>query len=166
MAQVDRRSYVTTDNTPIDAITVAGADSLDIVAVVPILSTDDADSIYRIAEVPSNFVPVGGEITCSAITGMTSVDLGLYENAENGDTVIGKALLVSAADVSSALAPGAGLSPISAVAIANQGAALYTLAGDVSSERQTYVLALTTNADPAADGTIVVRLRLVRREYA
>ena len=166
MAQVDRRIYVTTDNTPVDSIAVAGADSLDIVAKVSVLSTDDADSIYRICEVPSNYVPVGGEVTCSAITGMNSVDLGIYENAENGDTVIDVDALMAAADFSSALAPGSGLSPISAIAIANQNAALYTLASDVSSERQTYVLAFKTNADPAADGTILVRLRLVRREYA
>ena len=69
-------------------------------------------------------------------------------------------------DLTGALAPGAGLSPISGVAIANQDDALYTLAGDVSSERQTYTLALTLNKDCAAGGAVVVKLYLVRREYA
>jgi len=63
------------------------------------------------------------------------------------------------------LAPGAGLNPISAVTIANQDSALYTLASDVSSERQAYVLALTINAAATATGTVIVRLTLVRREY-
>ena len=90
----------------------------------------------------------------------------IYENAENGDTVIDATALTSAQDMSSALVPGAGHSPIANVAIADQNKAIYDLASDVSSERQTYVLAFKTNGDPAADGTIVARLRLVRREYA
>jgi len=170
MALVDRTSYLkdATTQLPIDAVAVAGAggDTLDIVAKVPILATDDADSIYRFCEVPSNFIPVGGEITCSAITGMNSVDLGIYENPENGGAVIDVDALAGSLDMSSALAPGAGHSPIKGLVIANQNAALYTLAGDVSGERQTYTLAFKTNADPAANGTIIVRLKLVRREYA
>ena len=166
MAVVDKRIYVTTDNTPVDAVAVAGADTLDIVAKIAITSGDSATSIYRIAEVPSNYIPVGGEITCSAVTGVNDADLGLYETSEQGDTVIDVDALVDGADLTSALAPGSGLSPISAVTIANQNAALYTLASDVCSERQAYVLALTINADASADGTVIVRLKLVRREYA
>jgi len=166
MAVVDERIYVTTDNTPNDAVMVTGADSLDLVIAVPIANGDSIASIKRIAEVPSNFIPVGGEITCSAVTGVDDIDLGIYENAENGNTVIDVDALVDGADVSSALVPGSGLSPISAVAIGNQDNALYTLAGDVSSERQTYVLALTLNAAASAAGTVVVRLKLVRRQYA
>ena len=170
MAVVDRTSYLKSATTqyPIDAVTVAGQGGgiLEIVAKVPILATDDANSLYRICEVPSNFIPVGGEVTCSAITGASSWSLGIYENPENGGALIDGTALIAADDYSSALAPGAGKSPISNVAIANQNAAFYTLASDVSSERQTYTLVLKSNADPAADGTVVVRLRLVRREYA
>lgn len=170
MAVVDRTSYLKDQTTqlPIDAVTVAGQGGgiLEIVAKVPILATDDADSIYRFCEVPSNFIPVGGEITCSAITAANSWDLGIYENPENGGAVISVGALANGLDLSSAIAPGAGLSPIENVAIADQNKALYELASDVSGERQTYTLAFKTNADPAADGTIIVRLRLVRREYA
>ena len=166
MAVVDNRIYVSTDNTPIDAVAVAGADTLDIVAKVPITSGDSSSSIYRIAEVPSNYIPVGGEITCDAITGLDDVDLGIYENAEHGDGVLDVDALVDGMNISSALAPGSGLSPISAITIANQNKALYGLVSDVSSERQTYVLALTINKDAAATGSVIVRLRLVRREYA
>lgn len=166
MAVVDKRIYVTTDNTPVDAVAVAGADTIDILASVAITNGDSATSIYRIAEVPSNYIPVSGEITCDAITGVDDADLGLYENAENGDTVIDVDALVDGADITGAKAPGAGLSPISAVTIANQNKALYLLASDVCSERQTYVLALTINKDASAGGSVIVRLRLVRREYA
>ena len=166
MAVVDYTLYKNTTNLPIDAVQSPGADSIDIVAKIAITSGDSIASIYRIAEVPSNYVPVGGEITCSAITSMNDNDLGLYENAENGGAVIDVDALMDGGDLSSALAPGGGLSPISAVTIANQNAALYTIASDVSSERQTYVLALTINAAAAADGTVIVRLKLVRREYA
>jgi len=166
MAVVDKTQYKTTDNTPADAIRVSGADMLTVVAKASITNGDSATSIYRIAEIPSNFVPVGGEITCDAITNVNDADLGLYETAEHGGAVIDVDALVDGGDVSSALAPGSGLSPISAVTITNQDAALYTLASDVSSERQTYVLALTINADAQATGVVVVRLNLVRREYA
>lgn len=166
MAVVDNRLYVTTDNTPVDAVAVSGADSLEIVAKIPITNGNTTASIYRIAEVPSNFIPVGGEITCDAITSVDDADLGLYENEANGNTVIDVDALVDGMDISSALAPGSGLSPISAVTIANQNAALYTLASDVCSERQTYVLALTINKTAGATGNVIVRLKLVRREYA
>jgi len=166
MAVVDKTQYKTTDNTPADAIRVSGADMLTIVCKASITNGDTSASIYRIAEIPSNYVPVGGEITCDAVTSVNDADLGIYENAENGGAVIDVDALADGIDVSSALAPGAGLSPISAVTIANQDAALYTLASDVSSERQTYVLALTINATSGATGVVVVRLNLVRREYA
>lgn len=166
MAVVDKTTYKSTDNTPVDAIKVAGADSLIVVAKASITSGDSATSIYRIAEIPSNYVPVGGEITCEAITGVDDADLGLYETAEHGNTVIDVDALVDGGDLTSALAPGSGLSPISAIAIANQDAALYTLASDVCSERQTYVLALTINKNAAATGVVCVKLYLVRREYA
>jgi len=167
MAVVDKTTYKKSSaNIPQDAIVATGADSLILVAKAAITNGDTTASIYRIAEVPSNYVAVGGEITCDALTGLDDVDLGLYENAENGGTVIDVDALVDGGDLTSALAPGSGLSPISAVTIANQDAAMYTLASDVSSERQTYVLGLTINKDAAATGTVCVKLYLVRREYA
>ena len=168
MAVVDNTIYKNTTNVPIDAVAVAGqgGGTLDIVAKIAITNGNSIASIYRICEVPSNFIPVSGEITCDAITSVDDADLGLYENAENGGAVIDVDALMDGGDLSSALAPGAGLSPISAVTIANQNAALYTLAGDVSSERQTYVLALTINKAATATGNVIVRLKLVRREYA
>lgn len=166
MAVVDLTTYKTTDNTPKSAITVAGSDSLFVLARATITNGNSSGSIYRIAEVPSNFVPVGGEVTCAALTGLDDVDLGLYETAEHGGAVISVNALADALDVTSALAPGAGLSPIENIAIANQGKALYSLASDVSSERQAYTLAITINKNAAATGDIVVKLWLVRREYA
>jgi len=166
MAVVDKTTYKSTDNTPVDAIKVAGADSLIVVAKAAITSGDSATSIYRIAEIPSNYVPVGGEITCDALTGLDDVDLGLYETTEQGGAVLDVDALLDGGDLTSALAPGSGLSPISAVAIANQDAALYTLVSDVSSERQAYTLALTINKNASATGTVCVKLYLVRREYA
>lgn len=166
MAIVDLTTYKTTDNTPIDAITVAGADTLVVLAKGTITNGNSSGSIYRIAEIPSNFVPIGGEITCDAITGIDDADLGLYETAEHGGEVIDVKALMDGGDLTGALPPGGGLSPISAVSIANQNKALYLLASNVSSERQTYTLALTINKEASATGSFIVRLHLVRREYA
>lgn len=168
MAVVDLTTYKkdVTTQVPVDAIHASGADMLNIVARCTVTNGNSSGSIYRIAEVPSNFVPTGGEITCAALTGLDDVDLGLYENTENGGAVIDVDALLDGGDLTSALAQGSGLSPVSAVSLANQGKALYLLAGDVSSERQTYVLALTINANASAGGDVVVKLDLVRREYA
>lgn len=167
MAVVDLTTYKkSSSNIPVDAIHASGADMLTIVARATITSGNTAASIYRIAEIPSNFVPIGGEITCAALTGLDDVDLGLYETSEHGGAVIDVDALVNGGDLTGALAQGSGLNPVSAVSLANQGKALYLLASDVSSERQAYVLALTINKNAAASGDVVVKLNLVRREYA
>jgi len=83
-----------------------------------------------------------------------------------GGAVIDVDAYLDGGDITSALARGSGLAATSAISLANQGAANYTLASDVSSERQTYVLALTINKDCAAGGDVVLVLHLVRREYA
>ena len=166
MAVVDLTTYKKSSaGIPVDSVSVGGADVLHVLASFPITDTESIASIYRIAEIPSNFIPIGGEITCDGITSVNDADLGLYETDEQGGAVIDVDALMDGGDISSALPPGGGLSPISAVTIANQDAALYTLAGDVSSERQAYVLALTINAAATATGTVIVRLTLVRREY-
>ena len=166
MAIVDLTTYKkSSDNIPVDAIHADGADSLYIVARATITSGNSATSIYRIAEVPSNYVPVDGEITCAALTGLDDVDLGIYETTEQGGAVLDVDALVDGGDLTSALAQGSGLNPVSAVSLANQGKSIYQLVSDVSSERQSYVLALTINKDAAATGDVVVKLKLVRREY-
>ncbi len=166
MAVVDKRQYVTTDNTPADALRVSGADSIEIVATASITSGDTSASIYRIAELPANYVPVWGQLVTAGITSLADVDLGLYETAEHGNAVIDVDALVDGVDISSAIVMADNSSAIAAISAANQAAALYTLASDTSSERQSYVLALTLNDTAGATGTLVVKLRLVRREYA
>jgi len=167
MAVVDLTTYKkSASNIPVDAIHAGGADMLTIVARGTITNGNTSASIYRIAEIPSNYVPISGEITCAAITGIDDADLGLYETDEHGGAVIDVDALLDAGDLTAALAPGSGISPVSAVSLANQGKALYLLASDVSSERQAYVLALTINKNAAATGDFIVKLVLVRREYA
>jgi len=167
MAVVDKTTYKKSSaNIPVDAIAATGADMLTIVARATITTGDSTTSIFRIAEVPSNYVPVAGEITCAALTGLDDVDLGLYENTENGGAVIDVDAYLDGGDLTAALARGSGLPATSAISLANQSSANYILASDVSSERQTYTLALTINKDCAAGGDVVVVLHLVRREYA
>lgn len=165
MAVVDLTQYKNTTNLPIDAVAVAGVDSLEIVALIPITSGDSIGSIYRFAEIPGNFIPVSGEITCDAITSVNDVDIGIYETTEHGDGVLSVDALLNGGDLSSALLPGGGISPVSAVAIGDQNKALYLLASDVSGERQNYVLGLFLNAAATGNGTAVIRLKLVRRQY-
>lgn len=167
MAVVDLTTYKKSSaGIPVDAIHACGADMLTIVARGTITNGNTSASIYRIAEVPSNYVPVAGEVTCAAITGIDDADLGLYETTENGGAVLAVNAYADALDLTGALARGSGLAATSNIALADQDKANYLLASDVSSERQAYTLALTINKNATATGDFVVVLHLVRREYA
>lgn len=157
---VDKKPYQTK---PYAGYKFSGSDEIVIVAQIAITNGDGAGSIYRIGQVPSNYIPVEGEINCEAITGLTDADLGLYETDEHGGAVLDKDLLVDGVDLSSALVPGAGHDALKSIGVTNIGKRLCDIStiADGSAERQSYMLALTAVAAPGATGVVAVRLRLV-----
>ncbi len=60
MAVVNLTTYKSTDNTPVDAIKVAGSDMLIVVAKASITSGNSSGSIYRIAEIPTHPITRNG----------------------------------------------------------------------------------------------------------
>jgi hypothetical protein len=158
---VDLKLYENSDGDPVKAFKVAGVDSIEILAEISITNGDGAGSIYRIAKIPANYVPIWGEINCEALTSMNDNDLGLYETDEQGGAVIDKDILVNGADHSSALAIGSGTNALKDLGTTNLGKTLAQLAGDGISERQAYTLALTANAGPTATGKIYLRMRFI-----
>ena len=157
----DVKLYNNSDGDPVKAFKVAGVDSIEILAEIDITNGDGAGSIYRIAKIPANYVPVDGEINCEAVTGASDNDLGLYEPDEKGGAVIDKDIFVDGADHSSALAIGSGTNALRNLGTTNLGKTLAQLAGDGISERQAYTLALTLNSAPTATKKIFLRMRFI-----
>lgn len=158
---VDVKLYEDADGHPVKAYKVSGVDSIEIVAEIDLTNGDGAGSIYRIAQIPANYVPVWGELNCEAITSANDNDLGLYETDAQGGAVIDKDCFIDGGDLSSALAIGSGINAIKDLTTLKLGDTLASLAGDGASERQAYTLALTANAGPTATKKAFLRMRFV-----
>jgi len=91
-----------------------------------VAAADDDGSIYRIAPIPTNMVPVEGTLMCDAITNGTDYDLGFYLPAELGGAVLKKDLLMDGQTLASASKV---LAPFSNVAIENFGKTIAELLG-------------------------------------
>lgn len=149
------------DSTAIKAVKFGGSDAIDIVAQIPITSGDVLGSIYRIAQIPANYIPVWGEITCEAVTSVNDADLGFYYDDEKGGAVADKDILVDGVDLSSALVPGAGHNALKSIGVLNIGETVAELLGLGRSEYAAYTLALTINVQAGATKNVQVRMRFV-----
>lgn len=157
----DIKLYEDSNGLPIKARKITGVDSIEIVAEIDTTSGEGAGSIYRIAQIPANYIPVWGEINCEAVTSMNDNDLGLYETDEHGGGVLDKDIFVDGADHSSALAIGSGTNAIKDLTTLNLGKTLNELVSNADGVRQAYTLALTANAGPAATKKIFLRMRFI-----
>lgn len=158
---VDKKLYNDSDRDPVKAFKVAGVDSIEILAEVTLTNGDGAGSIYRIAKIPANYIPVDIKINCEAITGASDNDLGLYETDEQGGAVIDKDILCDGQTLASALAIGSEANGLKDLGTTNLGKTLAQLAGDGISERQAYTLALTANAGPSTTAKAYIRARFI-----
>ena len=157
MAVVNDVIYENSSTSIKKAVKVGGSDAIFVATTFEVDSGDSSGSTYRIAKVPSNYVPVKIEINNDAISGLTDVDLGLYLTSEFGGTAKDADLLVDGADLSSAHVIGSELEGMSALDVSKIGDNLASLVSDVVSEYQAYDLVLTINADAGASGTVSVR---------
>jgi hypothetical protein len=121
-----------------------------------VAAADDDGSIYKLAKLGANLVPLQLKVNNDAITAGTDYDLGLYK--EDG-VVADKDLFADGADLSSAHAMGSELDGLTNLGIENVGKCLYELLGLTVATRtqDSYVLALTANTVGSAAGTISVR---------
>lgn len=162
-------AYVDTDTTnksPRQRPEEVGFGELNVMTkTFEVAAADDDGSIYRIAPIPTNFVPVEITIACDAITGGTDYDLGFYRTAEEGGAVVDKDLLMDGQTMASASKT---LNGMGIVPIENYGktiAELLGAAGINAPNGQLYSnvntppvldLALTANTVGSAAGTITV----------
>ncbi len=162
----DTTEYKSTDGTPVHSIKTSGAGVLEIIAKFSIPNETAAESIFRICEVPSNFVLVEGSLAYDGGTGTGTVDVGLFETEENGKAEIDDDMFIDGQSITSA-----GAKTFDQVAVADLDKTLYELVNAVESRddksacRQAYVVGVTlATGDTDTGATVcVLKLRLVRK---
>ncbi len=139
-----------------------GAATLSLVATFEVAAADDDGSVYRIANLNPNLIPIDISINCDAITGGTDYDLGLYEPGVGG-VVIDKDVFMDGTDISGGAAIGSEINGLSAVAIENLYRKIYEHGGQsVTDYKDGYDLAFTANTVGTAAGTITTRATFIR----
>ena len=131
-----------------------GGKLLCLTGIVEIVAADDDGSIYKMARLPANAIPVKCEIVNDAITGLTDIDLGLYEDDET--TEADKDLFMDGEDINGGNALA---SPVDGLktgpSIDEFGQKIWELLGKtIKNKKEGYVLALTANTVGSAAGTI------------
>ena len=122
-----------------------------------VAAADDNDSVYRVARLPANAIPIYGEVYADAITSGTDWDLGLYKPGVGG-AVVDIDLLADGLDIASGEAITAGLEVLTnlggADPVGNFGKTLWELLGLTKPNRGDYDLAWTARAVGSAAGTV------------
>lgn len=123
---------------------------------VEVAASDDNNSVYRLARIPSNAVIVDLRVNNDAITAGTDYNVGVYDTPEiNSGAVISDNAFADALDLSSASA-GEGTFALSAVAIEDRYKQVWQLAGLTSDPKKLVDIALTGIAVGTAAGTITL----------
>jgi hypothetical protein len=120
-----------------------------------VVAADDDGSVFKLAKLGANMIPVSLTWNSDAITGFTSADLGLYK--EDG-TEADKNLFMAAHDVNGGFARGSELNGLHDLAIENIGKKLYELLGLTVATRSqdAYILAMTANTIGSGAGTVSI----------
>lgn len=138
---------------------ISGGKILCIAGTFEVAAADDNGSIYKLAKLPANAIPLKCELNNDAITVGTDYDLGLYK--ENG-VVADKDIFADGLDMSAAAAMSSeknglvnlgGADPLAAI-----GKKLWELLGlSLPIDEGAYNLALTANVVGTSAGTISYR---------
>lgn len=120
-----------------------------------VAAADDDGSIYKLANVGSNMIPLWVKVNNDAITGSTDWDLGFYTEA---GVVVDKDILANTLDLSSAHVFGSELDAMENLGVEKAGQKVWEILGKtVNNKDNAYVLALTANTVGSAAGTVTVR---------
>lgn len=118
-----------------------------------VAAADDDGSVYRIGRIASNAIVYDIVIACTAITGGTDWDLGLYET-DLGPVVDADLFM----DGQTLAVASRSLDGMSNVAVADLNKRVYELLGLSSDPCKVYDLALTANTVGSADGSVAVKV--------
>lgn len=142
-------------------IRTGGAEVVAIAGRYELAAGDDDASVVRIGRVSANYIPMSGVLQCDAITGMTSLSVGLYKPGVGG-AVVDINLFVDAIDLNAGVAIATdaqnGLTNLGGADVVNSiGKQLWELLGLSAPNRQDYDLAITFNTIGSAAGTVAWR---------
>lgn len=136
---------------------VTGGRLVCIAGAFEVAAADDNGSIYKLAKLPANAIPVKFDLHADALTSLTDLDIGLYK--EDG-TEADKDIFADGLDPASGeaiTAPLNGLTNLGgADPVGNVGKRLWELLGvSVAAKgEEGYILAMTANAAGSGAGTI------------
>lgn len=137
----------------------SGASLLFVGGTFEIAAADSDLSVYRLARLPANAIPVKFDLFSDAAVDATDVDAGLYKPGVGG-AVVDKDLLADGISLGAGAAitvggANAGLTNLGgADPLAAYGKTLWELLGLSAPNRQDYDLALTANTAGGAAGTV------------
>lgn len=139
-----------------NAAKVSGGKQVTLAFNFEVAAADSDGSVYRLARLPANAIPVDFKLFADAITGGTDYDIGLYH--ENLGAVVDKDLFADGLDPASGeaiTAPLNGLTNLGgADPVAAVGKKLWELLGLSKPNRGGYDLAITANTVGSGAGTI------------
>jgi hypothetical protein len=122
-----------------------------------IAAADSDGSVYKVARLKSNMIPVQIKINADSSLGTSSISLGLYKT--NGD-ILDVDLFAAASDYTSGMAMGSELDGLTALPIADVGKKIWEIASlglTISTKEDAYDLAFTAPTTGGAEGTIAIR---------
>jgi hypothetical protein len=138
------------------ALSTGGSQVLVVKWNFELLAADDDGSVYRLARLPANAVPIIGQAYCDTITSGTDFDLGLYKPGIGG-AVVDKDLLGDGIDFSTAVYTSP-KNPLVSLGGADPtgsfGKTLWELLGLTKPARSEYDLAWTGNTVGSAALTL------------
>ncbi len=141
-----------------------GDQLVSVVCNFDVAAADSNGSVYRIAKLNKNLIPVEIWLTNTAMTAATDYDIGLYRTQENGGAAANKDCFDDGSDINAGKTIAAPLNGLTDLGTANIGKQIWQLAGAASSAAADpeYDLAVTGVAVGTAAGTIQVRALFVR----
>lgn len=159
-------NQITNKNAATMALTsqlVAGGVLREAVATLETATADDSGHYYRMMLVHSSWRVSTLEIAHDAVTGLSDVDIGLYDLGDEDDPgdAVDADFFADAVDISSAGAMTDVTYERAATAIADIEAPLWEQLGLSEDPGKYYELVITAQADPNAAVTISARLRYV-----
>lgn len=129
--------------------------------LVAVAAADDDTSKYVVGIIPSNLKLSDIDIHCTAITGGTDYDLGLYDIDYTSSTLIGTVVDADCFMDGQTMATASGsdsgvakLSGLSIITTANRGKYVWEYAGASVDPGKDYLLVYTANTVGTAAGTI------------
>lgn len=118
-----------------------------------VAASDSSGSIYRIGKINSNAMLFDCKIACEALTGTTSVDLGVY--GTDLGAVVNKNIFMSAQTFASA---SRSIDGLSAVPVGSLNKRIWELLGLASDPQTQYDLAFTVNTAGGTAGNVTIKL--------